>query len=127
MAVLIDTVKRRWWVTERYVWPWLLGVGIAAVALRFTHIVYYPLWFDEAWSAWVAALPFDRMIKAVAGDVHPPLYFVILWGLVHVLGDSMFVVRLPSALFSLASLPPSLRIVGRLPISGAFIRFPLLA
>ncbi|HEY4691114.1 MAG TPA: glycosyltransferase family 39 protein [Anaerolineae bacterium] len=127
MAVLIDTVKRRWWVTERYVWPWLLVVSIAAVALRFTHIVYYPLWFDEAWSAWVAALPFDRMINAVAGDVHPPLYFVILWGLVHVLGDSMFVVRLPSALFSLASLALSLRIVERLQISGAFIGFTLMA
>lgn len=39
-----------------------------------------PLWYDETFSVLVARLPLDRLIAATAGDVHPPLYYLLLKG-----------------------------------------------
>jgi hypothetical protein len=44
------------------------------------------------------------MLARVRGDVHPPLYFVALYGWVRTVGESAFSLRLLSALFSLIGL-----------------------
>jgi hypothetical protein len=63
------------------------------------------LWNDEAWTAWAVRSPDVRdMLARVRGDVHPPLYFVALYGWVRTVGESAFSLRLLSALFSLIGL-----------------------
>lgn len=57
------------------------------------------LWYDEAFTWSVSRLPFDRMMQAIAGDVHPPLWYVIEWVTIRVMGGSEMALRLPAYLF----------------------------
>lgn len=54
-------------------------------------------WYDEVFTLKLAQLPLPRMIEALAGDVHPPLWYLIVsvWP-----GPD----RLPALIFGLASL-----------------------
>jgi len=54
------------------------------------------LWYDEAFTAWLARLPLPRLVAATLGDVHPPLYYAALWGWAKLAGLSEFALRLPS-------------------------------
>ena len=62
-----------------------------------------PPWYDETFTVAVARLPFDRMLQAVAGDVHPPLWYIVEWAALRLLGDSVLAARLPALLLALAS------------------------
>ena len=56
------------------------GLTTAAL-LRLTLLLRpEPLWYDETFSVLVARLPLDRLFAATAGDVHPPLYYLLLKG-----------------------------------------------
>jgi len=57
------------------------------------------LWYDEAFSSWLANLPrLDMLINATASDVHPPAYYAILWAWVRLAGHSEIALRIPSFL-----------------------------
>lgn len=56
------------------------------------------LWYDEAFSAWLAQLPISNLWAAALGDVHPPLYYLMLWAVTHLVGHSEAALRLPSVL-----------------------------
>lgn len=76
-----------------------------AAALRIFAINRAPLWYDENFTLLLARLPFDQMIQATAGDVHPPLWYIINWILFHAFIDlPAWVVRLPALTFSLLAL-----------------------
>jgi hypothetical protein len=81
----------------------LLGLLAIGAGLRLFQVARAPLWYDETFSAWLAGLPLLDMIKATAGDVHPPLYQLILWPIAHLEGGA-FWLRLPSVIFSTISL-----------------------
>jgi hypothetical protein len=53
-----------------------LGVGLLLRLLQFSA----PFWYDEAFTAMLSRLPFERMMAAVIGDVHPPLYYLLTHG-----------------------------------------------
>lgn len=78
-------------------------IGLAifglALALRLLLIAHENLWYDEAFTAWLARLHLPHMLAATAGDVHPPGWYSLEWLIVHLIGDSAFALRLPSALF----------------------------
>lgn len=79
-------------------------IGIVAVALRLPHL-FDSLWYDEAFTAWLARLTFPQMIAATAGDVHPPLWYVIEWLLTHITGTQPeWLLRLPSLVFSVLAI-----------------------
>jgi len=78
---------------------WLIFGG--GLALRLLNLAA-ALWYDEAFSAWLAQLPLQKLFEAAWGDVHPPGYYLLLWGLNIVLGHSEAVLRLPSVLAGLA-------------------------
>jgi len=80
-----------------FIWLALLG---GATALRLWHIDA-ALWYDEAFSAWLAQLPLRSLILATVGDVHPPGYYLLLWAINGILGHSEAVLRLPSLLAGL--------------------------
>lgn len=71
--------------------------------LRLFLIWRPPLWYDENFTLLVSRLPFERMLAAVAGDVHPPLWYLITWGMDH-LGGPAWLIRLPAALIGILSL-----------------------
>ena len=51
-----------------------------ALAVRLPGL-FAPLWYDEIFSWWLTRLPAAEMAAAIAGDVHPPLfYYTLLFG-----------------------------------------------
>jgi len=81
----------------RLAWPALLlaGLGVRLPGL------YAALWYDEAFSAWLAQLPLINLIEATITDVHPPGYYLLLWAINQIAGHSEPVLRLPSLLAGL--------------------------
>lgn len=78
-------------------WPAL--IFILSAALRAVRSMLDALWYDEAFTAWMATLSLPNMLTAAAGDVHPPLWYFIEWITIRGLGHSALAVRLPSVLF----------------------------
>lgn len=69
-------------------------------ALLFSGISSKALWFDEAYTLGSTTLGFGDMIKAIAGDVHPPLYYVLIWLWARIFGNGLTALRAFSALFA---------------------------
>ena len=81
--------------------------------LRLWQIGVPRVWYDEITTIWAGSLPFGRMLAVTAGDVHPPAYYALVWLVEHVTGsDSAWLLRLPSAILSIAAMP-LLVVVGR--------------
>lgn len=76
-------------------WAWL--TLIAAVP-RFLRLGAEAFWYDEAFTAYVSRLDLPNMLGAVQGDVHPPLFYLLQWLNVRLLGADEFALRLPSAI-----------------------------
>lgn len=79
-------------------------IGLAFV-LRVFMIWDAPLWYDENFTFILARLPLDRMIAATAGDVHPPLWYLIEWSMFHFAPQlPAWVIRIPALTFSLLAI-----------------------
>ena len=89
-------------VATRYA---LLAIVLVASALRLPTLGTQSLWFDEAatWSQVEGTLG-DLFIRTSA-DNYPPLYNILAWLAVQVLGDAEWVLRLPAALLAVANVP----------------------
>ncbi len=85
-----------------------LGLGaIVALgaALRLSYLGDQALWFDEALSLEYARLPFSELMARLSvADVNTPFFYLLLKGMT-LLGDSEFLLRLPSALAGILCLP----------------------
>lgn len=87
---------------NRKTFPLLFSLG---VILRIVWINVPPLWYDENFTLLLARMPFIEMIKATAGDVHPPLWYIIEWAWMHgPLGFAPWMIRVPALLCSIAAL-----------------------
>ena len=75
-----------------------------AAVLRIFDLWTAPLWYDENFTLLLARLPFTRMLSATAGDVHPPLWYLIEWTLYRLPNLPPWAIRIPALLFSLAAL-----------------------
>ena len=84
--------------------PWTALVLIALAGLIRLSLINQSVWYDEAFTYWLAGLPLGKLIEATAGDVHPPLYYLLAWGAAQVFGLSFWSIRLPALLFGLLSL-----------------------
>lgn len=93
---------------------YLLAAAFLAVLLRLVWIWVPPFWYDENYTLLVTRLPLAAMFQAVAGDVHPPLYYLLLWPLSHVVGSQVWLLRMFSALCSIAALPVAWTLFARL-------------
>ena len=56
----------------------LVGITALALALRVLGISRQSVWFDEAFSVGIAALPLPALLDATAHDLNPPLYYLVL-------------------------------------------------
>jgi uncharacterized membrane protein/O-antigen/teichoic acid export membrane protein len=84
------------------------GLGLAE---RF--VIPRGLWLDEATSVFEARQGFGQMITTLrTTDVHPPLYFSVLWVTIRAIGDGPLAVRLPSIIAGTLVIP-MLYVLGR--------------
>lgn len=77
-------------------WLALIGVvGILMVAhlLRNYRLGAQNVWWDEALAIWAVRKPLLETTLWTAGDVHPPLYFWLLWPWVRLAGQTEFAAR----------------------------------
>lgn len=82
----------------------LIAITVLSAALSFHNLGAKPLWGDEGWSLGFAQLAWrDALLLAAFAPVQWPYNFVLRAFLVF--GDSEALLRLPSALFMIASVP----------------------
>ena len=80
------------------------GILTFGLFLRIAFIQSHTFWFDEAFSYFMASLPFDALLKAAASDSQPPLYYLLLkvWGGI---SDKIWFLRFLSLIFGVFSIP----------------------
>ncbi|MGQ9803974.1 MAG: glycosyltransferase family 39 protein [Anaerolineae bacterium] len=72
----------------------LLLAGLwVAFALRVYRLGDQNIWWDEGLSIWAVRHSLVEITLWTAGDVHPPLYFWLLWPWVRLAGESEFAAR----------------------------------
>jgi len=76
---------------------------LAAIGLR-SLTLGESLWLDELHTSWVVAGPLSDVASRAADGNQGPVYFWLVWFMVRLLGDSEWVIRLPSLMSSIASL-----------------------
>jgi len=81
---------------------WLI-IGLGAI-LRLIGIGWDALWYDEAFTAWLAGLTLPAMLDAIAGDVHPPAWYLLEWAMVRLFGSSEMALRAPACLIGILNL-----------------------
>lgn len=87
---------------------WLVVAGVTAVALllRLYRIDYQSLWFDESFSLLASSAPIASLMRQLIEDfVHPPLHYIALNIVHHVLGLDSYSARTLSAIYGAASIP----------------------
>ncbi|MCJ7811131.1 MAG: glycosyltransferase family 39 protein [Dehalococcoidia bacterium] len=90
--------------------PGLEWVGVAiltgaALLLRLYRLGSQGLWFDKAYTLFIARIPAVEAWRALVVDgVHPPLFYALQKAAL-ALGQSEFALRLPSAVFGAAAVP----------------------
>jgi mannosyltransferase len=87
--------------------PWLVvAITLIGGFLRVLLLANKGLWLDETLSVWVANHNLVEMLQWIARiDQHPPLYYLLLHYWIAFNGDSIYYVRLLSALFGTATIP----------------------
>jgi mannosyltransferase len=85
-------------------WPVLLWTAIAA-ALRLWHLGQESLWFDEAYSIWVAQGPMWDLATLLAWKVPFPAYYVLLHGWIKLFGSGPVALRLLSVVAGVLTVP----------------------
>lgn len=78
---------------RRVVWAALAAILVLAGALRFYGLAIQSLWSDEL-STWEGSA---HRIPPSLHEVNPPLYFLMMDGVIRLAGDSETVLRFPSA------------------------------
>lgn len=81
---------------------WAL-VGLALLA-RLPLLTQSP-WYDETFTARMASIDWASFPAALAGDVHPPGYYILARLAVELLGESDAAIRLPALAGGLALIP----------------------
>lgn len=82
----------------------ILAAIFITLVVRIYNITQKNVWFDEVYSWKLAQESFFQIIALSSGDIHPPLYYIILKIWMMVFGDSVFSIRLLSVVFSMVSL-----------------------
>lgn len=86
--------------------PWLIVGALALAGLALRMLLVRGIWVDEAISIKQAHMSLSAMLQDLREhDVHPPLYFTVLWLSGRVVGFGELAVHLPSILAGTAMVP----------------------
>ncbi len=80
-------------------------ITLLALGLRLYHLDAQSLWYDEAFSAYLAAMSPAEIAARTAADIQPPLYYYLLHGWIGWMGDDEIGLRSLSLLFGLLTVP----------------------
>lgn len=80
-----------------------ITITVVAILLRMP-LLFNSLWYDEAYSAHLVQMPFERLGAAILQDVHPPFHYLLLWIYGHGQPMPEAIYRLPIFLLSLFSI-----------------------
>lgn len=83
----------------------LLAAILVAAVLRLYHLGAQSLWIDEVFTWLGACVGQPIALRDLLIDLHGPLYSVILHAWTDHAGDSEWALRLPSAVFGIATVP----------------------
>ncbi len=86
-------------------WLALLALLLVAFALRVFRLEFQSLWYDEAFSVYLAHASLAEITARTAADIQPPLYYYLLHIWSALAGESEFAVRFMSLGFGLLTLP----------------------
>ncbi len=86
-------------------WVGLLVITLAAFALRLFHLAQQSLWYDEAFSVFLAQMDLGAITARTAADIQPPLYYYLLHFWTVLAGSSEFSVRFLSLWFGVLTVP----------------------
>lgn len=76
----------------------LFLLSLAVIALLPLPGLFSSLRADDVWTLRTASLPLLEMFATIAGDVHPPFYFLLFWPWLRLFGDSELAMRALSLL-----------------------------
>ena len=71
----------------------LIAITLAGLLLRLYGLTAISLWHDEAFSALLIRYSWPEMMRRIALDVHPPLYYILLRLWYYIFGDSLWSLR----------------------------------
>ncbi|MBX9721681.1 MAG: glycosyltransferase family 39 protein, partial [Candidatus Obscuribacterales bacterium] len=107
----------------------LIGLGIFAT-ISFFNMTNSSIWFDEAFSAYIAQFNFAEIAAFTATDVHPPFYYWVLKVWTLLFGTSEVAFRSMSLLFGAGAIAAGYilarRFFGRL-VAGVSLIFLVLS
>lgn len=90
---------------ERWAAPVLVSIGTIPVLFSYFFLLDASLRLDEAQSLWQVSRNVSGILTIVAGDVHVPLYHLLLHYWLEFFGNSVQVARLFSLAFFVLSIP----------------------
>lgn len=77
-----------------------LALTLMALAVRLKGLTVDSLWFDEIFSLRAARMNPGNIVRLTMGDVHPPLYYLLLHFWMKLFGETPGAVRMLSVMFS---------------------------
>jgi 4-amino-4-deoxy-L-arabinose transferase-like glycosyltransferase len=83
----------------------LLAIVLLALGLRLYRLDAQSLWYDEAFSVYLARMDLAEITSRTAEDIQPPLYYYLLSAWLELFGDSENALRGFSLLFGVLSVP----------------------
>ena len=85
----------------------LAALFVAGMGLRLINLTEPSMWHDEIWSVYISKLPPGESFAVMqAGDLQPPLFYLLLRPVIMVFGENIFFLRfLPLLLGMLALFP----------------------
>ncbi|MEO8084216.1 MAG: glycosyltransferase family 39 protein, partial [Ardenticatenales bacterium] len=90
------------------------AIVAAAVAIRLFRADAQSLWYDEGTSAQLATRSAAAIVAAAAGDIHPPLYYLLLAAWSRAFGHGVLALRALSAVLGAATVAATIAIGRRL-------------
>jgi mannosyltransferase len=91
---MIRQLRRRFSTSQIAIFAGLLAILLASLVLRLNRLDAQSFWYDEGNSARIAERSFQLIIEGAAGDIHPPLYYLILHDWRAIFGESEAALRL---------------------------------
>lgn len=82
----------------------IFGIFLLSVFLRIHNIESKNLWYDEVYSWKISQGSISEIVSEASGDIHPPFYYVILKLWTGIFSDSVFSMRMLSAVLGILSL-----------------------
>lgn len=79
----------------------IFAIFAVTALLRIYNIEQKNLWFDEVYSWKISQGSITEIVSETSGDIHPPLYYIVLKYWTGIFSDSIFSMRMLSVIFSL--------------------------